>query len=84
MAYTTKPVAAAAPAGEMFNGEVAFKVDVNADGSLRAVRVEKSSRLKPVDRAAFESVARSQFAPQIYRCTPVSGDYMFYVKFQAE
>jgi TonB family protein len=83
MAYTTKPVAAAAPAGEMFNGEVAFKVDVNADGSLRAVRVEKSSRLKPVDRAAFESVARSQFAPQIYRCIPVSGDYMFYVKFEA-
>lgn len=82
---TTKAVAVVPPAGQPvpFNGEVAIKVDIAADGTMRAERVEATSHQQAYDRAALASAAESRFAPQIYRCIPVSGDYLFYVLFAA-
>jgi TonB family protein len=80
-AYTPHPSAAEAPMGRYYNGPVVVMVVVGADGKLLGQRVEKSSRQKPFDDAALAAAAKSGFAPQIYRCEPVTGDYLYVVVF---
>lgn len=36
---------------------------------------------EPVDATATADAERSRFAPEIYRCAPVTGSYLFVVLF---
>lgn len=82
MAYTAHAFAPETPPENFFSGPVAIKLAVGTDGGLLALRVELSSRFPRYDAAAVDAVERSRFAPEIYRCAPVTGDYIFYVVFQ--
>jgi TonB family protein len=82
MAYTRTPSSAITPPGfNFFDGDVDIRVAVAAIGDLLGMRIDKSSRQKPIDAAALAAAARSRFAPQIYRCNPVTGNYIFVVAF---
>jgi outer membrane biosynthesis protein TonB len=45
------------------------------------MRIDKSSNDKRFDQNALYPVSRSTFAPQIYRCAPVTGNFIFLVEF---
>jgi hypothetical protein len=40
------------------------------------------SGVKAHDQAAIIAAGQSRYAPQIYRCNPISGDYFFIVEFE--
>jgi TonB family protein len=79
-AYTTRP-ATPAPNQSPYRGEVVVRVTIAGNGSLLGVRVDKSSHVALADAIAVDATARSQFAPQVYRCAPITGVYLFVVEF---
>jgi TonB family protein len=80
-ASTVRAVPAISPMQNTYSGVVAIDLGVSESGSILGMRIDKSSRQKFVDQAAVTAAAQSRFAPQIYRCQPVSGDYLFLVGF---
>jgi TonB family protein len=79
-AYTTHP-AIPAPNQSPYRGEVVVRVTIAGNGSLLGLRVDKSSHVALADAIAVDATARSQFAPQVYRCAPITGVYLFVVEF---
>jgi TonB family protein len=63
--------------------EIPVALEIDERGTPIAVRVLISSRNAAYDRAALVATARSRFAPRIYRCEPVTGDYLFFVEFDS-
>lgn len=80
-AYTKLAATVSSPENT-FGGSVVVNVAIADDGKLLGVRIDKSSSRKAYDRAALGATARSKFAPQIYRCNPVRGNYLFIVTFR--
>jgi len=81
MAHTTKPVPAVAPRQNSYDGAVVLVLAIDTNGALLNLRVEKSSRLPQVDAAAVDSAQATRFAPQVYRCNPVTGAALYSVRF---
>lgn len=80
-AHPTNAVTPVTPDHTPYDGRVVIALAIDTDGSLLGLRVEKSSRLPEVDAAAVDAARRSRFAPQIYRCDPVTGATLFDVRF---
>jgi TonB family protein len=80
-ASAVRAVPPISPLGNSYSGVVAIDLAVSESGSVLGTRVDKSSRQKFVDEAAVTAAAESRFAPQIYRCQPISGTYLFFTKF---
>ena len=70
------------PAGYAFDGDVVLMLAVRNDGSVAGIRVDKSSGIPAVNRAAAVAAALSVFNAPVYRCAPASGDFIFIVTFQ--
>jgi TonB family protein len=79
---STEPAHTPHDGGPWFAGTIFVKVAITADGSTLALRVEKSSRVKAYDESAVIAAAQARYVAQIYRCAPVSGDYLFIVQFE--
>jgi TonB family protein len=80
-AYTKHAEKAETPYANGYAGYVVVKLEIGPDGKLTGMRIDKTSHSAAFDEAAAEAVRESTFAPQIFRCEPVSGDYLFYVNF---
>jgi protein TonB len=75
LAYLSNPRPAYPPRsielGE--EGTVTLEVQVGADGTVRAVKLQRSSGYPRLDQAALRAVRRWQFAPSRRGDTPVDG-----------
>ncbi len=80
-ASTVRAAPAISPPGNTYSGLVAIDLAVSESGSVLGMRVDRSSRRKSVDEAAESAAAQSRFAAQIYRCQPISGNYLFFAGF---
>lgn len=56
-------------------------VTLDATGAVTEAHVYQSSRSKELDDAALDAARRSGYAPEVFRCEPVSGRYLFRVDF---
>jgi hypothetical protein len=72
------------PSSKMYTGLVAVRVTLDPSGHALAYHIDKNSYERPFNDAAVLAAAHSRFAPQIYRCSPVTGDYLFVADFMAE
>jgi protein TonB len=54
-------------------GTVILVVDVDANGNVTGVSVEKSSRNRDLDRAAMQAARRWKFSPSIVNGQPAAG-----------
>ena len=77
----TRPAQAVTPHQNSYDGPVVLTLAIDTDGSLLRFRVDKSSHLPWIDAAAVDAAERSRFAPQIYRCIPITGALLFSVRF---
>lgn len=64
------------------SGTVLVSLDLNEDGKAISSPVVGSSGFALLDRSATEAALGSQYAPQIFRCTPVAGSYLFEAQFK--
>lgn len=64
-----------------FNGDIIVKLALANDGKVDAMRIDHPLSDKAFELAAAVTVGKSKFAPQIYRCKPVTTDYYLAVKF---
>jgi TonB family protein len=69
----------------MLSDDLVVRVDVtvNADGTVRSVRVVRSSGKTDADEAAAAAARHSRYRPASRNCTPVSGHYAFVATFVA-
>jgi hypothetical protein len=84
-AYTKKAVPPVAPSAYGPDAEIIVGVEIAPDGSLLGMRIDASSIDSngnlPILKAALDAAEQSQYAAEIYRCNPVSGNFVFYVSF---
>ena len=73
---------AAARAG--IEGTVILIIDVDANGNVTNVAVEKSSRNRDLDRAAMEAARKWRFEPALHRGAPVGVWMTLPVRFALE
>jgi hypothetical protein len=64
-----------------FNGDIVVKIALGADGKVSALRMDHASSDSAFNLAAGVAAGKSKYAPQIYRCKPVTTDYYLDVKF---
>jgi TonB family protein len=62
---------------------VLIDVTVAPDGSVKSVRVTRTSGQTDADKAALAAARASQFRPAARDCTPVEGHYAFTATFVA-
>jgi TonB family protein len=62
---------------------VQIDVTVNADGSVKSVRVTHTSGQTDADKAALAAARGSRYRPASRDCTPVEGHYAFTTTFVA-
>jgi TonB family protein len=67
------------------NADLVVRVDVTveADGTVKAVRVVRSSGRTDADDAALAAARASRYRPATSNCTPVEGHYAFTTTFVA-
>jgi TonB family protein len=84
MARTTRPVVPNYPALARTRGVRGVSyvaVTLDATGAVTEAHVYQSSRSKELDDAALDAARRSGYAPEVFRCEPVSGTYLFRAEF---
>jgi hypothetical protein len=81
-AFTRRAVPPSAPF-DANPGEVVVVVSISATGALLGERADVifGNVDKVQQQAALAAAAKAQFAPAVYRCTPVSGLYLYLVDF---
>jgi protein TonB len=62
-------------------GRSTVMVTLDADGAVADVAVYRSSGFASLDQAALDAARGTQYAPEIYRCKPVDGKYLFVAEF---
>jgi TonB family protein len=62
---------------------VHIDVTIAADGSVKSVRVTRTSGQTDADKAALAAARASQYRPAARDCTPVEGHYAFTATFVA-
>ena len=62
-----------AAARAQIEGTVILVIDVDANGNVTNVSVEKSSRNRDLDRAAIEAARRWSFSPAMQNGKPAAG-----------
>jgi TonB family protein len=62
-------------------GRVFVRVALNADGSVANVSLYKSSGFTALDQAAMNAAAQTKYLPEVFRCEPIAGAYLFSASF---
>jgi TonB family protein len=65
-------------------GTAQIKVTLDANGTVTAVAVFKSTNNKALDQAALQAAQQSKYAPEIHNCRPVGGSYLYTVTFESQ
>ena len=69
----TPPLSPRPPARSGIEGEVILVIDVDANGNVTNVSVERSSRNRDLDRAAMEAARKWRFNPSIVNGQKAAG-----------
>ncbi len=64
-------------------GVVSVRVALNADGSVADASVYKSSGFESLDQSAVKAAQATHYLPQLFRCEPIAGVYIFKAEFTA-
>ena len=80
-----KAAPAAYPNSATLSDDLVVRIDVsvNADGSVKAVRVTRSSGQFDADKAALAAARASRYRPASTNCTAVAGHYAYTATFVA-
>jgi TonB family protein len=80
-----KAAPASYPNSATLSGDLVVRIDVtvNADGTVKAVRVTKTSGQTDADKAALAAARGSQYRPASRNCAAVEGHYAFTATFVA-
>jgi TonB family protein len=62
-------------------GMSAVRVALNADGSVAGASIYKSSGFDSLDQAALQAALATHYKPEIFRCEPIAGAYIFRAEF---
>jgi len=65
-------------------GTVVVIVGLSTAGAVSSASVLVSSGSPYLDAAALEAARKSRYAPQIFRCEPISGHYLFRADFSSQ
>jgi len=66
-------------AGE--KGVVLVRTALNPDGSVASATIYKSSGFESLDRSALKAASSTHYLPQIFRCEPIGGEYLYNADF---
>jgi TonB family protein len=85
MVQMVKAAPIAYPNAATLSGDLVVQIDVTVapDGSVKSVRVTRTSGQTDADKAALAAARASQFRPAARDCTPVEGHYAFTATFVA-
>jgi TonB family protein len=64
-------------------GTTLVKVSLTDTGAVDAVAIYRSSGSDALDRSALNAAQRSHYKPQLFRCDPVAGAYLYTANFAA-
>jgi len=64
-------------------GTVLVRVALNADGSVAGASLYKSSGFTSLDQSALLAAQATRYSPEIFRCEPITGAYIFRADFVA-
>jgi TonB family protein len=64
-------------------GAASVRVALNADGSVVGTSIYKSSGFDSLDQSALQAAQATHYRPEIFRCEPIAGAYIFKAEFTA-
>jgi TonB family protein len=64
------------------SGLVMVRLRLNADGSVASASIYKSSGFVSLDRSAIQAASSTHYLPELFRCEPVAGAYIFRAEFR--
>jgi TonB family protein len=64
------------------SGRVDVKVTLATDGNVLSAEVLRSSGSPQLDEATLRAARASRYTPELFRCVPAGGAYIFRAQFQ--
>ena len=65
-------------------GSTLVLLNIDASGSVRSATIKKSSGNAALDNATLQAARASTYAPMLFRCKGMSGQYVFHADFDSQ